>query len=229
MTPRERLAIIAALVPRSGSSLESFFRAHDLGGAYRQSGQAAGKEQKINDALNAVTKRGDADDVLLDAVRHFALADTENPEPVRIQPDIRDVPLDLLRVDRLHPAIKAACGDYVRDGHSGAAILEAFKVVEERVRKLSGISGRTGKDLMAQAFRTESPAVPLNYGETDSDRNEQEGFMLIFMGAMQGIRNPKAHDPFGPLQSDRAFEYLAVASLLMGRLDNAETGPMQAE
>lgn len=46
---------------------------------------------------------------------------------------------------------------------------------------------------------------------------------------MQGIRNPKAHDPFGPLQSDRAFEYLAVASLLMRRLDDAETGPMQAE
>ena len=64
--------------------------------------------------------------------------------------------------------------------------------------------------------------MPLNDGLSESDRNEQEGFQLIVMGAMQGIRNPKAHDLNAPLEDDRAFEYLAVASLLMRRLDDAE-------
>ena len=36
LEPRERLAIIQALVPKSGSQLESFFRAHDLGTAFRR-------------------------------------------------------------------------------------------------------------------------------------------------------------------------------------------------
>ncbi len=49
-----------------------------------------------------------------------------------------------------------------------------------------------------------------------------EGFKLLFMGAMQGVLNPKAHDLFDQLAEDRALDYLAFASLLMRRLDDAE-------
>jgi Protein of unknown function (Hypoth_ymh) len=43
------------------------------------------------------------------------------------------------------------------------------------------------------------------------------------MGAMQGIRNPKAHDAMPDLPPDRALEYLAMASLLMRRLEEGTT------
>jgi hypothetical protein len=44
------------------------------------------------------------------------------------------------------------------------------------------------------------------------------------MGAIQGIRNPKGHAPVKQVDPIRAMEYLALASLLMRRLDDA-SGP----
>lgn len=41
-------------------------------------------------------------------------------------------------------------------------------------------------------------------------------------GDLQGIRNPEAHALNAPLAPNRYFEYLAAASLLMRRLDDAE-------
>jgi uncharacterized protein (TIGR02391 family) len=222
LPPRERLAIIKALVPISGSQLESFFRAHELGGAFRKSGDGAGKEQRINDALAAAEKRGDRDEVLRDAVRHFALDGDEQPTRNNRPTAAPTTPFEVLRVQRLHPDIRAASADLLRDGHSGSAIFEAFKAVEVRVRRLSGIQRRSGKSLMAAAFRAEDPVLRINAGGTDSEQDEREGFQLVFMGVMQGIRNPKAHELNDPLDPDRAFEYLAVASLLMRRLDDAE-------
>lgn len=223
LEPRDRLAIIKALVPTSGSQLESFFRAHDLGTAFRRSGDGAGKEQRINDALAAAQGRGDADEVLRDAVRHFALDDDEPPRGSRVTAAPLPVtPFEVQRIQRLHPAIQAASADLLRDGHPGAAIFEGFKAVDVRVRDLSGIRGRSGKSLMAQAFKADGPVLEINDGGTDSEQDEREGFQLIYMGAMQGIRNPKAHELNGPLDADRAFEYLALASLLMRRLDDAE-------
>jgi hypothetical protein len=45
---------------------------------------------------------------------------------------------------------------------------------------------------------------------------------LIFMDAMQGIRNPKTHDEFEQRDPDRTLDYLGLASLMMHRLDAAE-------
>lgn len=223
MTPRERLAIIKALVPRSGSTLESFFHAHDLGTAYRKAGDGAGKEKKINDALAAAQSRGDAEEILQEAVRHFALGDRPATSTSRIRRDATpDTPFDVLRAQRLHPLIQEASSDLLRDGHAGAAVFEAFKALEVRVKSLTGLRRRSGKDLMAQAFRPDGPLLAINVGDGESDVDEQAGFHLLFMGAMQGVRNPKAHAPFQSLDADRAFEYLAFASLLMRRIDDAE-------
>jgi hypothetical protein len=45
------------------------------------------------------------------------------------------------------------------------------------------------------------------------------------MGAVQGIRNPDAHEQFKELKDGEAFEMLAFASLLMRRLDEAGAAP----
>jgi uncharacterized protein (TIGR02391 family) len=222
MRPRERQAVIAALVHKSGAALESFFRSHDLADAYRKPDEGWGKEKRVNEALEAATTRGDLDDVLRDAVRHFALAEDRRRDPRQVKLRSPEEPaFAVARMAQLHPLIQNSSQDLLRDGHAAAAILEAFKAVELRVRRISGLS-RRGRDLMAHAFGDEPPHVPLNPGTSESDRNEQEGFKHVFMGVAQGIRNPKAHDPFAPLDEERAFEYLAVASLLMRRLDDAE-------
>jgi uncharacterized protein (TIGR02391 family) len=128
------------------------------------------------------------------------------------------------RLTRLHSRIQEASTQLYLDGHPGPAILEAFKAVNNRVKDLAGpaAQGKDGKGLMGYIFNVNAPVLRLNLGSTVSDRDEQEGFGLIFMGAMLGVRNPKAHDLMTPIDPDRAFEYLAFASLLMRRLDDAE-------
>jgi hypothetical protein len=44
---------------------------------------------------------------------------------------------------------------------------------------------------------------------------------LLFMGAVQAIRNPGAHEQFEEMSDNEALERLALASLLMRRLDDA--------
>jgi hypothetical protein len=44
----------------------------------------------------------------------------------------------------------------------------------------------------------------------------------LFKGAVQGIRNPDAHEQFKPLDEEEGLEDLAFASMLMRRLDGAK-------
>ena len=62
-------------------------------------------------------------------------------------------------------------------------VVEAYKTVERRVRELTSRSERA-RALMAKAFDQDAPLLPLNEGVSVSDRDEQEGFKLLFMGAM---------------------------------------------
>ena len=51
---------------------------------------------------------------------------------------------------------------------------------------------------------------------------EKNGFRFLFMGAMSGIRNPRGHGSRVNDTAEEALELLALASLLMRRLDLAE-------
>jgi len=122
---------------------------------------------------------------------------------------------------QLHPLVKEVSGALYRDGHYAQAILEAFKAVNTRVKHKARRPHLDGRDLMAKAFRKEAPILKLTPLATQSDRDEQEGFMLLFMGAMAGIRNPKAHDNVPQPDAQRALEYLAFASMLCRRVDES--------
>jgi uncharacterized protein (TIGR02391 family) len=54
--------------------------------------------------------------------------------------------------------------------------------------------------------------------QSQSDKDEQQGYMQIFAGAMTGIRNPKAHANLNPDQR-KTLHLISLASLLMYRLD----------
>jgi uncharacterized protein (TIGR02391 family) len=126
---------------------------------------------------------------------------------------------DLL--SNLHPRIQEAARPSFSVGRRAEAVFEAFKTIELRVRELLA-SDRSGMSLMGDAFEGEQPPLTLNDGNNPTDIDEQRGFAFIFKGAMQGIRNPKAHAPFEELEERRALDYLGLASLLMRRLDDAE-------
>lgn len=89
-----------------------------------------------------------------------------------------------IRIDGLHPEVQAAAAGLCRDGHYSQAIFEAFKAIEIRVREQSGLTS-SGRDLMAQAFGSDKPAIRLSDLPGQSGRDEQEGLRFLFMGAMQ--------------------------------------------
>ena len=76
--------------------------------------------------------------------------------------------------------------------------------------------------MVSDAFSLEHPVIILSELETDSGQNDQKGFMQIFKGAFQGIRNPRAHSLANDLNEHKAAQYLVFASLLARRLDEAK-------
>jgi len=133
----------------------------------------------------------------------------------------REKGIELLKKRGIHPTIIQVSGKLFSNGHYSQAIFEAFKYVNIHVKKKSGLSDLDGKNLMSQAFKLSSPKLRWTDLKTDSDKNEQEGFMFLYMGAIVGIRNPKAHDHIILKDEIKALEYLSFASLLMKRIDEA--------
>jgi uncharacterized protein (TIGR02391 family) len=137
-------------------------------------------------------------------------------------PAVRSAPIRRLLIENLHRHVTQAASDLFNDQHYGSAVSEAFKSLEVRVRDLSQISDKSGEKLMGAAFGTSSPILDVSMEKGRSGRDEQEGFLALFRGAMLGIRNPKAHELFALEDPQRALEYLGFASLLHRRLDSAE-------
>lgn len=135
-------------------------------------------------------------------------------------PAPRVAPVRRLTVENLHPEIRAAAGDLFADGQYEAAVSEAFKSIEVRVRRETGLD-KSGATLMAEAFKPDAPHIDVAVHDGQSGKDEREGFLHIFRGAMIGIRNPKAHELFAAGDPQQALEYLGLASLLHRRIDAA--------
>jgi uncharacterized protein (TIGR02391 family) len=120
----------------------------------------------------------------------------------------------------LHPVIVESSYGQYRDGHLRSAVLDSITAICDHIRRLTGIR-EDGDALMGKAFSLSDPFIVLSELETESGQNDQKGFMQIFKGAFQGIRNPKAHSLAHDLNEQKAAQYLIFASLLVRRLDEA--------
>lgn len=113
----------------------------------------------------------------------------------------------------LHQAIARAASQLYRDGHYANAIEDAVKALNALVRLNSGVDDKDGTSLMEAVFNPTKPVLKFNPLADQSDRDEQKGFMMMFSGAVSGLRNPRAHklikdDP------ESALEFIAFVSLL---------------
>lgn len=93
----------------------------------------------------------------------------------------------------LHPEIERACGDLFRDGHYSNAVGDAVKALNAYVRYRSRAENLDGSKLMQHVFGPNNPILKFNDLADESDRDEQRGFMMLFDGAVTGLRNPRAH------------------------------------
>lgn len=119
-----------------------------------------------------------------------------------------------------HPAIEAAAGKLFRDGHYSNAVEDAVKALNALVKLKSGVHDKDGTTLMEYVFSAKNPILRFNSLADDSDRDEQRGLMMLFSGAVIGLRNPRAHklikdDP------ERALEFIAFVSLLANLAEEA--------
>lgn len=123
----------------------------------------------------------------------------------------------------IHPQIERVSKEKFNHGFFADAVESAFKEVNHRVKQIylkQRGEEKDGQDLMRSAFSPKDPLLKFDTSGSTSAKNEQEGYMQIFAGAMQGIRNPKAHEN-QTISEDSAIKRLFLASLLMDKIDEA--------
>jgi uncharacterized protein (TIGR02391 family) len=133
------------------------------------------------------------------------------------------MPRSLVGVD-LHPAIEQAAAQLFRDGHFANAVENACKALNNLVQMKSGNYQLDNTRLMSAVFSKNNPTLAFNELISQSDNDEQEGFMHLYMGACLAFRNPRAHD-LTQDEPSMAFGMIVTVSFLAKMLDHATTRP----
>jgi uncharacterized protein (TIGR02391 family) len=135
-------------------------------------------------------------------------------DQVEIPRDTAELANFLFDKMQFHPEVVKASRELFKDGHYRDAIYRAFVEVINFVKRKAK-SQLDGKKLMSTVFSPDNPIIRLNPLETQTDKDEQEGFMYLFMGAVQGIRNPKAHENIIQNNPYIALQLIGFANLLI--------------
>jgi uncharacterized protein (TIGR02391 family) len=120
----------------------------------------------------------------------------------------------------LHPRIANACSGLYRDRHYREAVLNASIALVNYVKEKSRKHDLDGSGLMSTVFSANKPIFAMNDLSNQTEKDEQEGFMHLFMGAVLALRNPRAHALFDD-SPEMALDYIAFLSMLAKRLDGA--------
>lgn len=121
----------------------------------------------------------------------------------------------------LHPRIRDACADLYRDEHYAQAVFEASKALLNLVKEQSRRHDLDGASLMRTIFSVNAPVLAFNERTDQSEKDEQEGLMHLYEGAVLALRNPRGHAVRTDTPED-ALEYLVLLSMLAKRADRAK-------
>jgi uncharacterized protein (TIGR02391 family) len=158
------------------------------------------------DVSAAISRLQSAIDILTESLE--VAAETPEAKTLRAYGDLQ-----------LHPEVARAATRLFTDGHYANAVEAAVKALNGLVRLRSELE-IDGTTLMEKAFSPNAPILAFNGLANQSDKDEQRGFMMMFSGAVAGLRNPRAHG-FINDDPERALEFIAFVSLLAKLLDSA--------
>ena len=161
--------------------------------------------------------------------------EAQNSTGIKISPikngsrteSVPDIFKELYNKTILHPKIRKVSENHYTSKQYRSAILDAFieleTMVKDKVNYLEDerVKGLIGTKLFRKVFNSNAPILVWNSLETIEEIDEYEGYSHIFAGAMQGIRNPKAHKIF-PQEPMRAIRLLSLANLLAEIVDLSE-------
>jgi uncharacterized protein (TIGR02391 family) len=121
--------------------------------------------------------------------------------------------------DLLHSSLQGAPWEFFGRGYLDAAVFEASKAVEVRVRRLAGLASNwIGRDLMRQVFKSNSGPLC----DRMAVKGEQDSMADFFAGAIGLFKNPTSHRDEVIQNSIEAAEALMTISHLMRILDAVE-------
>lgn len=106
-------------------------------------------------------------------------------------------------------------------GFFSSAVLEVLKLLEDDIRRLSGIEDKYGVDLVNQVFCVRDPKICLNAGKNRSEKSERDGFKDIFAGFIKAFRNPTAHERNWINDANDAFAIIVFVDFLRRRMKRA--------
>lgn len=120
----------------------------------------------------------------------------------------------------LHPVvIKSSLSQY-HSGHYRDAVLNSVVAIFDYIRDRTGET-LDGDGLIGKVMSPNNPLLVLSNLDGESGLNDQKGFMQIYKGVYQGVRNPKSHTLDHDLTAMKAAQYLVFASLLARRIESA--------
>lgn len=121
-----------------------------------------------------------------------------------------------------HLAISSYCrAELIADNYFHA-VMEANKGLFQRIRDISGVEA-DGNKLIEQVFSS-NPIVIINGFQSQSEKDEHNGFCNLLKGLCSMFRNPLAHEPKveWPISEQDALEILGIISYCHRRLDAAQ-------
>ena len=120
----------------------------------------------------------------------------------------------------IHPRFPKNVRKLFDDSHYPQATFEAFKFVDREVARLAK-HGESGFKLMMAVFAEGAPILKLTPCKTTSEKDEQKGYQFLFAGSTLAFRNPRGHEYALRDSPDDCLDQLAVASILLRRLEAA--------
>lgn len=124
----------------------------------------------------------------------------------------------LLPTTYVHPDIIKKSFDLLYTGHFESAVLQAFKIIEIKVRKKTGATSEDiGVSLIRKAFHPDNGALT----DFDLPKSEREAFSNYIAGAFGYYKNACSHRDV-EMDFIQAFDRIVVASDLIKAIDRAK-------
>jgi uncharacterized protein (TIGR02391 family) len=102
--------------------------------------------------------------------------------------------------------------------HYDRAIREATTVLDDRLKKLTGIRGMMPQDLIGKALNPDPAKAAI---VVSSDRAEQEGFFSICKGLGLSFRNPTHHNLSNKFSQQDAMKFCGFIDAILALLNQA--------